>query len=168
MAAEKTSAKQELIVIAAPEDAVPDSADDKGRSSMHDCKPLAILARKEAKLKVWRRAEVTIICVVIVIVWGLLALPIVFYNLSKVRLRTLRHNIFTGAPKHVLWIQAMANNLLQFWMPVVYTKTPGTMIRTYCWSVSQKLQIVYRRLRNLEHVVVVAAVLYCFLPSFSF
>ena len=68
MAAEETSARDELIVIAATEDTVPRSADDKVRSSLQDRKPSAIFAGKEATPKLWQRAEVTVICAVIAIV----------------------------------------------------------------------------------------------------
>ena len=91
MAVDETSARRELAVTVTPEYAVPYSADDKhhnlheGGLSLRDRKTPAVFAKKEAWMKVWQRAEVTVICAVIVIAWGLLSLPIVFYNLPTVR-----------------------------------------------------------------------------------
>ena len=85
MADEETSAKQELPETVAPEDTVPGSANDKVISSLQDRKPPTISAGKEHRLKAWQRAEVIVICAVIVIVWGLLSLPIVFYHMPPVR-----------------------------------------------------------------------------------
>ena len=84
MATQEPSEKLDLTVtVAKAVDAGRSLTDDKVRSSLR--KPLAISAGKEDRLKVWQRAEVTVICTVIVIVWGLLALPIVFYNMPEVR-----------------------------------------------------------------------------------
>ena len=38
---------------------------------------------KRLSVEVWQRAEIIVLCLVVVIVWGLLSLPVVFYHLPS-------------------------------------------------------------------------------------
>ena len=44
---------------------------------------MLIGGKKSLSVEIWQRAQIIVLCIVVVIVWGLLSLPIVFYHLPS-------------------------------------------------------------------------------------
>ena len=119
MAEEEPSGKLELRVTVAPAgNAVPYSADDKCKSYLQDCNSPAILAGKKTRLHAnscWQRAEVIMICAVIVIAWGLLTLPIImYYHLPQVSCSTDSYWRLTKSHKRTLNCAVRKLGMTQF------------------------------------------------------
>ena len=46
-------------------------------------KTLSVSGKASSSVEFWQRAEIGVLCLVVVILWGLLSLPVVFYHLPS-------------------------------------------------------------------------------------